>query len=75
MASGRYACASEVIVEALRLLEERDQLSQLHHEVHLGIEQLDQGRRRPFNDVTIRRIKKEGRKRVEAALESKKSVR
>ena len=38
--SGRYASASEVIREALRLLEERDQLNHLRHEVRLGIAQL-----------------------------------
>jgi antitoxin ParD1/3/4 len=65
--SGRYASASEVIREALRLLEQRDQLNQLREEVRLGLEQLDHGRHRPFDDQAVNRIKRQGRKRVAAA--------
>jgi antitoxin ParD1/3/4 len=64
--SGRYASASEVIREALRLLKERDQLNHLRHEVRLRIEQLVQGRKRSFNAQTLKRIKRQGRKRVAA---------
>lgn len=71
VSSGRYATASEVIREALRLLEERDQLNQLRHEVRLGLEQLDQGRHRPFDGQTVERVKREGRKRIVAAPKHK----
>jgi antitoxin ParD1/3/4 len=62
--SGRYASASEVIREALRLFEGHNRLEHLRHDVQLGVEQLEQGRSRPFDSRTMARIKKRGSKRV-----------
>ena len=47
--------------------EERDQLNQLREEVRLGLEQLDHGRHRPFDDQAVNCIKRQGRERVAAA--------
>ena len=46
--SGRYLSASEVVREALRLLEERDRLQQmklktLRQELMVGVEQIERG--------------------------------
>ena len=63
--SGRYASASEVIREALRLLEERDRLAALRRDIEAGIADLDRGRSRPFDKIAIARIKRAGRARLE----------
>jgi antitoxin ParD1/3/4 len=41
--AGLYSNASEVVREALRLMEERDRLTQLRHELSKGIDQLQAG--------------------------------
>lgn len=46
--SGRYLSASEVVREALRLLEERDRIQQikletLRKEIMIGVEQIEHG--------------------------------
>ncbi len=67
--SGLYHTASEVIRDALRLLEERDRLYQLRltelrEEVRKGLDQLDRGEGRPFHpEATKRRLRTEVGKR------------
>jgi antitoxin ParD1/3/4 len=58
IASGRYQSASEVMQEALRLLEESERLelvklSALRRDVQAG---LDSGEPVPFNKETIRQL-------------------
>jgi antitoxin ParD1/3/4 len=71
VASGRYHSASEVVREALRLLEQHDEvyqarLEQLRKELDIGIEQLDRGERVPFTATTVKGIKSRGRRRLAA---------
>lgn len=61
--SGMYHSASEVIREALRLLEERDTvqaatLERLRHDLGEGLDALDRGEGRPLD---VESIKRQGR--------------
>ncbi len=67
VASGLYNSASEVVREALRMLEEHDRLrelkfEELRQEVLAGFEQLARGQSTPFDESAIKRIKTRGRK-------------
>ena len=73
VASGLYNSASEVVREALRLLEERDRLremrlEELRREIAVGLEQLDRGEYAEYDEKSLaelfERIGTEGRKRL-----------
>jgi antitoxin ParD1/3/4 len=58
-----------VVEEALRLLEERDRdrqarLEELRHQIALGLEQLDRGNSRPFDEEAVKRVIARGRQRL-----------
>ncbi|MCH9033069.1 MAG: type II toxin-antitoxin system ParD family antitoxin [Planctomycetes bacterium] len=75
VATGLYNSASEVIREALRLLQERDELrtmrlGTLRKEISVGLDQLERGEVSEYDDRSLNTlaadIKAKGRKRLAA---------
>lgn len=73
VASGLYNSASEVVREALRLLDEKDRLralrlKQLKGQAALGLDQLDQGRFDEYDETSLgdffEDVNKRGRSRA-----------
>ena len=75
VATGLYNSASEVVREALRLLEERDEmrkvrLAALRKEISVGLDQLERNEVSEYDDQSLNTlapdIKAKGRKRLPA---------
>jgi antitoxin ParD1/3/4 len=65
--SGRYTSASEVIRDALRLLDSRDRgTAQLNADIEAGLHQLDAEKSRPFDADAVERITQAGRAKLAA---------
>jgi antitoxin ParD1/3/4 len=64
--SGEYQTASEVIREGLRLLKERDRTEWLRAEIQKGIDAIERGDYKDYDEKTSRvlaeQIKREGRR-------------
>ena len=59
VATGMYGNASEVVREALRLLDERDRYQVLRSEVAKGFEQIERGETSPLDMDTLKREARE----------------
>ncbi len=80
VSSGKYSSASEVIDEALQLLEKRDQFrkkefEELREKIQVGIDQLENGQYTVIEDDELdeyfESIKAKGRKKLEEKVEQK----
>ncbi len=78
VASGLYASSSEVVRDALRLMEERDRLldarlEDLRGEVQKGLTQLKEGRSRPLDRGAVERIRSAGSRRLASRRRKKRA--
>jgi antitoxin ParD1/3/4 len=69
VASGRYPSPSDVVREALRLLQEQSEarqqrIEELKRQIRVGIEHLDAGRSAVLDETMLEGIKKRGRERL-----------
>jgi antitoxin ParD1/3/4 len=66
--SGRYSDASEVVVEALRVLEREEQLERLRAEVQIGIQAIEEGRTVADTPALRKALKEEAIRRAKAGV-------
>jgi antitoxin ParD1/3/4 len=75
IARGQFTSETQVVSEALRLLEERDrQADFLRREMLIGVEELDRGEYVEYDDVSLKefleQVKAEGRQALEGGSTS-----
>ena len=54
--SGRYTSTSEVIREAIRIMDQRDQLARLRSELAIGDAQIERGEVSEWTDTSMQEI-------------------
>lgn len=59
VASGRYNDASDVVQEALRLLDERDRFERAKAAIAHGLEQVERGQVTPWTSDSMDRLRQE----------------
>ncbi|MCA9880726.1 MAG: type II toxin-antitoxin system ParD family antitoxin [Thermomicrobiales bacterium] len=57
--SGRYSSASEVVQEALQLLEEREAFQRLAAAINVGIQEIERGEEIPWTPTLIAELGRE----------------
>ncbi len=57
--SGLYNNASEVVREALRIMEREERVQRLRDEVQIGLDQIDRGEWIEYTDDTMERLRRE----------------
>ena len=62
---GLYPDAAAVIAEAIRLLDQHDELLALRAKIQVGLDQMERGEVIPWNEETKQRIIQEGREAYE----------
>ncbi len=78
VASGLYGSSSEVVRNALRLMEERDRLldarlEDLRGEVQKGLTQLKKGHSRPLDRGAVERVRSAGKRRLASRRRKKRA--
>jgi len=79
VATGRYQSASEVIREALRLLDEYDRhrstrLAEARHDVAVGLDQLDRGQATQYDDASLGTLAEDIKSRGRVRLHKKRGA-
>lgn len=75
LATGKYHSENDFLLEAVRLLAERDRrLEELRREIQIGRDQIDRGEYTDYDEVSLREyfdeLQERGRQRYEASKKS-----
>jgi antitoxin ParD1/3/4 len=75
LATGKYPSENDFLLEAVRLLAERDRrLEELRREIQIGRDQIDRGEYTDYDEVSLRKyfdeLQERGRQRYEASKKS-----